>query len=265
MAPTEIEERKQKEAEFHDELRSAALKADPEKLERLTSNRKYYSVARKSKEFFEAWLIRNCRGKKVLDYGCGDAPFSFLVAGHGAEVTGIDISQVSVENCKAIAAEKGLSDRAEFRVMDCERLDFPPDSFDVVFVAGVLHHLELEAALREISRVLKPDGKVIAYEALGHNPLFQLYRRLTPHLRTAFETEHILKVESLRRARKYFGRVSARFFHLFVLLAVPCRRLFFFRPMLRALETIDSLTLRVPFVRRQAWMMVFTLERPRKS
>src|SRR5439155_25985514 len=95
----------------------------------------------------------------------------------------------------------------------------------VVCEAGVLHHLALEPAVAEMARVVKREGQVICYEAVGHNPLFQLYRRLTPALRTRYETEHILRMKDLRMMRRYFDRIEIRFFHLAVLLAVPWRKL----------------------------------------
>ena len=96
-------------------------------------------------------------------------------------------------------------------------------------------------------------------------PLFQAYRRLTPHLRTAYEAEHILKVRDLKRMRRWFGQAQARFFHLAVLVAVPFRTLPGFRFVLRALDLLDSVLLCAPFVRRQAWMVIFVLSRPRKE
>ena len=50
-------------------------------------------------------------------------------------------------------------------------LAFPEASCDVVFGVSVLHHLELDTALREIRRVLKPHGVMIFAEPLDINPL----------------------------------------------------------------------------------------------
>lgn len=261
----QLEDRKIKEMEFHNHLRDTKLKENQEEYHHLTTNKKYYAVTRSSQDFFKNWLKDQCKGKRILDYGCGDAPFSFFVAEHGAaHVTGIDISDVSVENCKKIAQEKGLSDRMDFQAMDCERTTFKNDTFDIIFIAGVLHHLDQARAYKELARILKPDGAIIAYEALAHNPIINAYRLLTPHLRTEFETHHILKVRSLRQAQEFFGSVNARFFHLAVLLAVPFRSTPFFTPFLALLEAIDSFILSLPFIGKYGWMMVFILSKPKK-
>lgn len=261
----QLEERKIKEMEFHNRLRDAKLKENKEEYDHLTSNKKYYAVTSSSQDFFKGWLKNNCKNKRILDYGCGDAPFSFFVAEHGAaHVTGIDISDVSVENCKKIAQEKGLSDRMDFQAMDCEQTVFKNDTFDIIFIAGVLHHLDQQKAYKELARVLKPDGAIIAYEALAHNPIINAYRLLTPHLRTEYETHHILKVGSLKQAQQFFGSVHARFFHLVVLIAVPFRSTPLFKPLLAILEAIDTLILSLPFVGRYGWMMVFILSKPKK-
>ena len=98
--------------------------------------------------------------------------------------------------------------------MDAERLAFQDRSFDVIVVNGVLHHLELREAYVELARVLKKNGRIMCIEALAHNPLINLYRRKTPHLRTEWEVDHILRMRDIEIARKYFGKVRVRFFHL---------------------------------------------------
>ena len=257
-----IEQRKREEAEFHDKLRG--MNADDPEFNYLTSNRKLYSVAETSKEYYKDWLKGKCKNKRVLDYGSGDGTYSFFLAQNGADVVGVDISDVSVSNCQKLALSYGLQDRATFKVMDAEALEFEDNSFDLVCEAGVLHHVDLQKAFSEISRVLKPGGEAICYEALGHNRIFHLYRRLTPHLRTEFETEHILRLNSLDLAKEYFDTVEVKFFHLAVLAAVPFRNLPGFNGLLRVLEVIDSWMLKFPILQKQAWMMIFIMSNSSK-
>jgi SAM-dependent methyltransferase len=257
-----IEQRKLEEAEFHDKLRGMDT-SDPE-FDFLTSNRKLYSVADSSKIYYKNWLKEKCKNMRVLDYGSGDGSYSIFLAQNGADVVGVDISDVSVSNCQQLALDYGLQERAIFKVMDAEELEFENNSFDLVCEAGVLHHVDLKKAFSEISRVLKPGGNAICYEALGHNRIFQLYRQLTPHLRTEFETEHILRLNSLDLAKEYFDTVEVKFFHLAVLAAVPFRSLPGFQSLLRILEAVDSWLFKFPVFQKQAWMMIFTLSSPRK-
>jgi len=260
-----LEDRKRQEAEFHNFLRGKELvEGDSAQKEYYTSNKKFYAVTRASTEHIAHWLAQRVVGKRALDYACGDGGTSFHLAALGAkEVVGIDISEVSVENCRREAARQGVGDRCSFLVMDAENLSFSDGDFDFVVVDGALHHLHLEKVWPQLVRVLKPEGAVMCVESLGHNPVFQWYRRNTPHLRTAWETEHIIQRRDLESARNYFGQIEMQFFHLAALLAVPFRRTRVFQPLLALLDAVDSVLLRLPVVKWQAWMIWFVLSQPR--
>ena len=146
--------------------------------------------------------------------------------------------------------------------MDAENTEFEENTFDIIHEYGALHHLALDAAFDELARIVKPDGCVVCTEALRHNPLIHAYRRRTPHLRTRWEAKHILGVPEINSARRCFSEVSLRFFHLFALAAVPFRKRKLFRLLLSGLNRVDSLVLRLPFVRRMAWIAVFVLAKP---
>jgi len=257
---TWLQERKEREKELHDHLRG-----DWADNPYYTSNKKFYSITQSNKDFVKNWFVQRCRGKRVLDYCCGNGDFTIWLAEIGAEAYGIDISPVSIENGTKNALNKGLGERAKFLVRDAEATDFPDGFFDFAVVNGVLHHLDLEKAYQELARILKPEGEIICTEALRHNPLFHLYRRMTPHLRTEWEIEHILDKEEIERARKYFQRVEVlKFFHLVTLAAVPLRNSHFFEPVKRSLEVVDSVLLRLPLLKWWAWMAVFVLAQPKK-
>ena len=256
-----IEERKLVEVEFHDLLRNPALREDPELYAKLTSNKKWYSVARKSQDFAKDYLRQHSRGTKALDYACGDGLFTFQMAAAGADAFGIDISPVSISNAAKEAEQQGVS--ARFAVMDCENLEFPDNTFDLINVSGVLHHLDVKRAYSEMARVLKPTGTVLCVEALRHNPIFHVYRLLTPHLRTAYEARHILRRQDVLAALEHFGNLEWRFFHLASLVAVPFRKTRVFESVLSTLETIDSALLKVTPIRWWAWQIVFVLSNPK--
>lgn len=259
-----MEFRKQKEAEFHDKIRNKKLKENVKKYEYLKSNIKFYSITKKSGEFVNGYLIQNCSRKKVLDYCCGDGEMTLFLAGHKAEAIGIDISSTSVQNAKKRAVEKGLDKQTSFYVMDAENLKFENDYFDLIICSGVLHHLDVKKAYPELMRVLKPGGKIICDEPLVYNPIFHLYRKMTPHLRTEWEVHHILSRKDIKLAKKYFGKVETKFFHLATLGAVPFRKLPGFNPILRLLGAVDSVLLRLPLLKWLAWQVVFILSEPKK-
>src|SRR5262249_49182785 len=172
------EERKIAEAEFHDKLRDPVLRENPELFAKLTSNRKWYSIARQSKKFAEDYLRRNAPGSRALDFACGDGLYSLLMAEAGGGGVGVDNFAALVQNAEREAATRRL--RARFQVMDCEEMTFPNHTFDLVNVNGVLHHMDLSRVYPELARVLKSNDSVLCVEALAHNPVFQAYRRLTP-------------------------------------------------------------------------------------
>ena len=262
MRPREgMEQRKRDEAEFHDR-REFLRHHDKEAYERMTRNKKYYSITRRSVEFVEQWLRERCTGKRLLDYCCGTGQVSFQAALYGAEVTGIDISAESIESCLEQARVRELSEKMRFLVMDAENLQFSEQNFDLIVCSGVLHHLDIRKAFRELARVLRPDGQILCIEALGHNPLINLYRRLTPSMRTRWEVDHIIKRRELEIARDYFSDVETHFYHLFSLLSVPFRNTVLFDPLLRALEKVDDIALEFPLIKYQAWQTVFILRGP---
>jgi ubiquinone/menaquinone biosynthesis C-methylase UbiE len=198
--------------------------------------------------------------RDVLEYGCGRGSAAFDLAASGAQVIGIDISDVAIDLATRRGAELGLGDRLRFRVMDAEQLEFEDASFDLVCGIAILHHLQIDRAYAEIARVLRPGGHGVFLEALGHNPLINLYRRRTPDLRTV--DEHPLRVGDLELARRYFSDASFSYFNLMSLAALPLRRQGAFPAVAHALERVDqALFSHVAYLRRHAWMAVLRLTR----
>ena len=128
-----------------------------------------------SREFFERveahryakeWHIpaaadfSSARGLRVLEIGCGMGTDGAQFATAGADYTGVDLTEAAIELARKRFAVSGL--KGEFRVADAEKLDFADGAFDVVYSHGVLHHTpDIEGAIREIHRVLKPGGRAI--------------------------------------------------------------------------------------------------------
>lgn len=272
-----LEQRKLDEIEFHNRIRLA--KDDPHvadtrwspEMERtvrenpLWANMKYYSIEKMSREYILSWFRSHCQNARVLDLCCGNGEDSIYLAKEcNAKVVGCDLSDVSINNCCALAEREGVTAKTRFDLQDAEKMTYPDNSFDVVTEYGALHHVDLPRVYAEIARVLSPGGRAICNETLGHNLAIRWYRKLTPQLRTAWEVEHILKKPQIDLACKYFRKVTVRHYHLATLLAVPFRNTMIFHPLLSVLEWFDRAILRVPILRWQSWQAVIVLENPVK-
>ncbi|HMJ26019.1 MAG TPA: class I SAM-dependent methyltransferase [Pyrinomonadaceae bacterium] len=100
------------------------------------------------------------RGLRVLEIGCGLGTDGAQFAKAGADYTGVDLTQAAIDLARTRFEVSGL--KGEFRVADAENLDFPANSFDLVYSHGVLHHTpDTARAVAEIHRVLKPGGRTV--------------------------------------------------------------------------------------------------------
>ena len=237
---------------------------DRKEFEKDFSNMKFYSIARGSFAYRDRLLYNDINGKTVLDYCCGNGEIGNEMGKRGAgKVHGIDISEFAIKNATRLSNQKGLSDLCTFQVMDAENTTFDDNFFDLIHEYGALHHLELDAAFKELARILKPEGKIVCTEALRHNPFIHYYRGKTLHLRTQWEYEHILGVPEILSGRKFFEEITIRFSHIAVLAAVTFRKSSFFSPFLTLLESFDSILLRIPYVQKMAWVAVIEYKRPK--
>jgi SAM-dependent methyltransferase len=243
-------DRLRREGEFHDRAFSEDVRASADR---------FYAVAHQGYDRYRALVQEGAAGTHVLEYGCGPGSEAFDLARAGATVHGIDISPTAIEMAKHTAVERGVDGNCSFDVMNAEALTFPAASFDRICGSGILHHLDLARAFGEIARTLKPGGRAIFVEPLGHNPAINWYRRRTPDMRT--EDEHPLVARDFAEARRHFRNVRPEFYSLSVLAAVPLLRWRYFGAVRAVLEKVDQVLLspRSP-LRWGAWLVVLVLE-----
>ena len=230
-----------------------------------TDAHRFRHNALSSYDRFEELIRLYCVGRRVLDFGCGNGIHSLSPIRAGArEVVGIDLSGESIAIARRRCEQAGLADRVSFWTMDCERLEFSDGRFDVAIDGGTFSSLDLHRALPELARVLTPEGRVIGIETLGHNPLFNLKRRINVlrGTRTRWAADHIFKMDHFRLAGAHFQEVEARFFHLSSLLVLPLKDVPGAAALSRALDRLDARLLRIPGLRRHAFKTVFVLSRP---
>jgi ubiquinone/menaquinone biosynthesis C-methylase UbiE len=101
-------------------------------------------------------------GDAVLDVATGRGAALFPAAEMAGQVTGIDIASGMVEETAKEIERRGINN-AEVLQMDVEQLEFADGTFDVVLCAlGLMFFPNLDRALAEILRVLKPGGQLVA-------------------------------------------------------------------------------------------------------
>jgi SAM-dependent methyltransferase len=114
-------------------------------------------------------------GRTALELGCGTGLFTAGVAACGARVQGIDLSRDLLDAARQRTA---AMDNVRLLCGNAEQTPYPGATFDAVYGSSVLHHLDLERALREVARVLKPGGTAVFAEPNILNPQVAVMFRL---------------------------------------------------------------------------------------
>jgi len=136
-----------------------------------------------------AWL-ETCRGKRVLEVGCGIGRDARYLAENGIDYRGVDYSIESLKLASSHFDQNELPRR--FANGDAAALPLRDDCVDVVFSIGVVHHIpDVRRACRELVRVLAPGGtvRVMVYNRASYHywllrllviPLVWLMLKVTP-------------------------------------------------------------------------------------
>ena len=254
-----LNDRKLKELQYHDQDRNELLvkerKAN-DTYERFYGNKKYYQATKRSMDYVNGWIEKESPSNVFLDYACGNGGNAIKAAKAGASLAlGLDISSVSVGNARAFAAKENVTNVRFFQA-DAEKTQLPDNCIDRIICSGMLHHLDLSYAFPELRRILKPNGKILAVEALDYNPAIKLYRMLTPDMRTEWEKAHILSLKDLRFAKRFFNIGIVNYWHVVGYIAGK------FPFLSYPLELTDKLIEKIPFVQRLAWIFTFELVKP---
>lgn len=256
------EERKKREIDFYD-IQAKKLK-ERHASDAATDFEGFSPAELSSFKFCYRLVSERAGGAVLLDYGCGNGVHTGFLAGVAAKVVGIDLSEASLAIAKERIKKAGLESKTDFMAMDCEQLDFPGGSFDIIFDGGTFSSLDLDRALPELARVLKPGGSVIGIETFGHNPITNFKRSLKAKTggRTAWAASHIFTMDDYAKAGRYFAKTEAYFFHLVSWAVFPLLNLPGGRNLLRAVEAVERPFLKAPLFRRWAFKTVFVFSKP---
>jgi len=171
---------------------------------RATQSKYYWATSLEAERHLES-IKKQVSGRIVLEIGCSSGSLASKISPLADQYIGTDISDKAIE----LASQKGLRN-SRFLCCDGHSVPLEGETVDVVIVDALLHHMDLERALREIARLLRPGGILFFNEPLGTNPLFQLYRRLTPQSRTVDERPFTRM--DLRTLRSFFEIQEFRWF-----------------------------------------------------
>lgn len=255
-------ERLAKERKFHDDWAST-IDVDGIRVA------DYFEACTAPENRFILKQMGDITDKYLLDLGCGAGENSVYFAKKGARCVASDYSPGMVEVAVKLAETNGV--KIEGKVMDAMALEFPDNTFDVVYASNLLHHLpNPKLAIREMHRVLKPGGKACFWDPLRHNPIINVYRRIATKVRTEDEMPLDINlvnfVESLYSQTNYdtFWLASLWIFLQFYLIEkvdpneerywkkiiIEQERL---KPLYRRLEKLDVVLKKLPLMKRFAW------------
>jgi len=113
-------------------------------------------------------------GMTILELGCGTGSFTGELARSGADVIAIDVSPELLE----IARANWSAPNVRYEIQNAYVLTYSDATFDSIVGSSILHHLEIEEALREIYRVLKPGGTIYFTEPNMLNPQIAIQKNV---------------------------------------------------------------------------------------
>lgn len=110
----------------------------------------------------------------VLELGCGTGYFTKELVKTDAKITALDISPDLLENAK----DNIKSDKINFVLGNACSMSFYDSEFDIVLGSSVIHHLEIDFAIKEIYRILKVGGSIKFTEPNMLNPQIALQKNI---------------------------------------------------------------------------------------
>ena len=114
-------------------------------------------------------------GQRALEVGCGTGIFLQVAARTGASIVALDLSADLLAQARARVASEG---KVRLSLGNAEQMPFRDGSFDAAYGSSILHHLNIDTALAEVNRVLRPGGRIVFTEPNILNPQVAVMFRL---------------------------------------------------------------------------------------
>ena len=143
-----------------------SLKNQYQNASNISSRISLHSLYAQNPKGWFPWIYEQCQicsGMKVLEVGCGDGTLwvqNEKLIPENIEITLSDVSDGMLRDARRALGTEDT--RFDFRVLDCQQIPYPEQSFDLVMANHVLFYCEdIGKALNEIYRVLKPEGRLV--------------------------------------------------------------------------------------------------------
>jgi SAM-dependent methyltransferase len=151
---------------------------DPYQLMALLGKRYIHPGGRAATEQLLAWA-EIAPGQRVLDVGCGSGTTAVSIAQrYAAEVVAADISELMLGLARRYVERSGAGERVTVERADITALPYPDASFDRVVAEAVTMFVRRTVAARELVRVCRPGGRVLATEFFWRRPPTDEARRI---------------------------------------------------------------------------------------
>lgn len=208
-------------------------------------------------------FLGSVQGKTVLDIACGYSMTPVIMALAGATVYAVDVAPKTLDSVHKFAEYKGVADRVHLHVGPAEELPFDDEMFDLIFGGAALHHLQLDRAGQELSRVLKPGGRGGFQDPLGHNLFLEFARDRLPYKgkHPVKGTDRPVRIHDIDTFGRYFANCHYRGFDLLSMVAKTLR-LQQKSALRAALYQIDNFIFDIaPYLQRYARFIVTCVSR----
>jgi len=112
-------------------------------------------------------MIPTIKTPRILDIGCGSGvPTIVLAELSGGYVIGLDINQSLLDKLNKKIKEKGLTEQVHTINRSMSNMDFPPESFDIIWSEGSIFVSGFKNGLKEWKRFLKPKGFLVIHDEI---------------------------------------------------------------------------------------------------
>ncbi|MEQ1798416.1 MAG: class I SAM-dependent methyltransferase [Lacibacter sp.] len=207
---------KERKEQNFDVFAETYREAHTQNIKFISGTNSYYFAEYKVKELRQ---FEENKKLSVLDLGCGDGVTEIFFEKYFSQfkIQGIDVSLKSIEE-----AQKRPISNTSFQIYNGHMIPYENESFDIVFVAGVLHHIDTadhQKVVNEIFRVLKPGGRLYLFE---HNPL----NPLTRYLVNTCEFDEGVTLLYSRESKRLLSNSGFRIKNLIYTIFFPRKRFF---------------------------------------